>query len=130
MPERISSQGSKQDNFNLIKASAIHLWAQTYYGTWRVNKKNFEKYDDKENAIKAYHLLETIRLDEKIKKELPGVGRILEKLNPKKKLESISNNIKKAINILSKNNATYKESLNLIDSIICSPKSNGPNSTI
>ena len=118
LPERISSQSSKQDNFNLIKASAIHLWAQTYYGTWRVNKEDFEKYEDKENAIKAYHLLETIRLDEKIKKELPGVGRILEKLNPKKKLESISNNIKKAINILSKNNATYKESLKLIDSII------------
>ena len=118
LPERISTQGSKQDNFNLVKATAIHLWAQTYYGTWRVNKKDFEKYENTENAIRSYHLLETIRLDEKIKKELPGAGRILEKLNPRNKLASISNNLKNAISILSKSNATYKESLNLIESII------------
>ena len=118
LPERISSQSSKQANFNLIKACAVHLWAQTYYGTWRIEKNYFEKYENKKNAIKAYHLLETIRLDEKIKKELPGVGRLLEKLNPKNKIKSISNNFENAVNTLSKNNATYNESLGLIDSII------------
>ena len=82
LPERISSQKTKEDNFNLIKASAIHLWAQTYYGTWRIKKKDFEKYDDIDKAVKAYHFLETIRLDERITTELPGIGRILNKLNP------------------------------------------------
>ena len=118
LPERISSEDTKEKNFLLIKASAIHLWAQTYYGTWRINKDDFDTFEDKEKAIKAYHFLETIRLDEKIKKELPGAGRILEELNPKNNLELISKNFKKAINILSKESSDHKDSLGLINSIL------------
>ena len=118
LPERISSEDTKEKNFLLIKASAIHLWAQTYYGTWRINKDDFDTFEDKEKAIKAYHFLETIRLDEKIKKELPGAGRILEELNPKNNLELISKNFKKAINILSKESSDHKDSLGLISSIL------------
>ena len=118
LPERISSQNSQEENFQLIKASAVHLWAQTYYGTWRINKDDFNNYENKERAIQAYHLLETIRLDEKIKKELPGVGRIYEKLNPKKNLINISKNFKKAISVLSDDNASNNDSLRLIDSIL------------
>jgi nitric oxide reductase NorD protein len=118
LPERISSQKTKEENFHLIKASAIHLWAQTYYGTWRISKDAFDKYSDKNKAIKAYHLLETVRLDEKIKKDLPGVGRIIEKLNPRKQLLNISKNFNNAINLLSNDNSTFKNSLELIDSII------------
>ena len=111
-------QKKKEENFNLIKASAIHLWAQTYYGTWRINKNSFDVFENKEKAIKTYHLLETIRLDEKIKKELPGVGRILDKFNPKNKLSLISKEFAKAIDILSKDKSSYKDSLNLINSVI------------
>ena len=118
LPERISSQKTKEENFHLIKASAIHLWAQTYFGTWRINENDFNKYENKEKAIQAYHLLETIRLDEKIKKELPGVGRILEKYNPKDKLISISKNLKNAVSILKNSSSSYKDSIKLINSII------------
>ena len=118
LPERISTEDTKEKNFLLIKASAIHLWAQTYYGTWRINKDDFNDFEDKEKAIKAYHFLETIRLDEKIKKELPGAGRILEKLNPKDNLELISKNFKNAVKILSKDFSNYKDSLGLINSIL------------
>ena len=48
LPERISSQKTKEENFHLIKASAIHLWAQTYFGTWRINENDFNKYENKE----------------------------------------------------------------------------------
>ena len=118
LPERISSQKTKEDNFNLIKASAIHLWAQTYYGTWRIKKKDFEKYDDIDKAVKAYHFLETIRLDERITTELPGIGRILNKLNPKNKIKSLSKNFKNAIEILEKDKSTNLDSLNLVESIM------------
>ena len=118
LPERISSQKTKEENFHLIKASAIHLWAQTYFGTWRINENDFNKYENKEKAIRAYHLLETIRLDEKIKKELPGVGRILERYNPKDKLISISKNLKNAVSILKNSSSSYKDSIKLINSII------------
>tara|TARA_A100000164_G_scaffold283797_1_gene256420 strand:+ start:1532 stop:3739 length:2208 start_codon:yes stop_codon:yes gene_type:complete len=118
LPERVSSQISKEENFRLIKASAIHLWAQTYFGTWRINKNDFNDFEDTTKASEAYHFLETIRLDEKIKKELPGVGKIIENLNPKKEMALISKNIKTAINILSNEESTYKDSLKLIESIL------------
>lgn len=118
LPERVSSEKTKEENFNLIKASAIHLWAQTYYGTWRIDKNDFNIFENKEKAIKAYHFLETIRLDEKIKKELPGVGRILERFNPKKKLALISKEFSYAIDVLSNNKSSNKDSLNLINSIL------------
>ena len=118
LPERISSQKTKEENFHLIKASAIHLWAQTYFGTWRINENDFNKYENKEKAIRAYHLLETIRLDEKIKKELPGVGRILERYNPKDKLISISKNLKNAVSILKNSSSSHEDSIKLINSII------------
>ena len=118
LPERISTQNTKDENFQLIKASAIHLWAQTWYGTWRIDKKDFDLYKDKDKAVKAYHILETIRLDEKIKNDLPGVGKILEKLNPINKITVISKNFKNAVKQLSEKNATYKDSLKLISSII------------
>ena len=118
LPERVSSQISKEENFRLIKASAIHLWAQTYFGTWRIKQSDFSNYEDQNKASEAYHFLETIRLDEKIKKELPGVGKIIDNLNPKKEIASISKNIKTAVDILSKEQSTYKDSLKLINSIL------------
>ena len=57
LPERVSSEKTKEENFNLIKASAIHLWAQTYYGTWRIDKNDFNIFENREKAIKAYHFL-------------------------------------------------------------------------
>ena len=57
LPERVSSERTKEENFHLIKASAIHLWAQTYFGTWRVDKDDFNEFENKEKAIKAYHIL-------------------------------------------------------------------------
>ena len=118
LPERVSSQKTKEENFNLIKASAIHLWAQTYYGTWRVKKSDFDSFANIDNAVRAYHFLETIRLDSKIKSELPGVGRILDNFNPKDKIKSISKNFKKAVELLEKEKSSHLDSLNLVPDII------------
>ena len=39
--------------------------------TWRVKKSDFDSFANIDNAVRAYHFLETIRLDSKIKSELP-----------------------------------------------------------
>ena len=49
---------------------------------------------------------------------MPGVGRIYEKLNPKKNLINISKNFKKAISVLSDDGASNNDSLRLIDLIL------------
>jgi len=82
LPE-ISSQFSKrEDNFTLYKAMAVHQWAQTWYGTWRMNVETLIKmFKDPERALSLFHKLETIRLDAHIERELPGIARAMRALN-------------------------------------------------
>ncbi len=63
-----------QDNFRLYKATAAHLWAQTRYGTFHPQViERLEQWD--EARIHAFHVIEGIRLDACIARELPGLHR-------------------------------------------------------
>ncbi|MEC7885810.1 MAG: hypothetical protein VX544_03390 [Pseudomonadota bacterium] len=115
---KFSLYPDKKDNYVALKLSAIHLWAQTWYGTWRIKESDFNKFKEKEKAFKTYHLLETIRLDSKIKSEYPGIGRHLENMNPHSKIENLCKEWKHAITSLSSNNATYMDSLSLVPKIM------------
>lgn len=64
----------------LYTATAVHLWAQTWFGTWRRSvAQTCAQYTDPERATRIFHLLETIRLDSCIERELPGLSRRLQK---------------------------------------------------
>ena len=72
---------NRQDNFCFFKAMMIHQWAQTWYGTWRVGLgRVFSQYPDSELANRLFHSIETFRLDARIKFELPGLYREIQKL--------------------------------------------------
>ena len=82
LPENISTFKSREDNFALYKSIAVHQWAQTWYGTWRVDIQQLvANFADKQKAINLFHKLETVRLDANIKRDLPGIGRAIEKFN-------------------------------------------------
>ena len=82
LPE-VSSQFSNRDqNFILFKAMAVHQWAQTWYGTWRINVETLVKtFKDPDRALSIFHKLETIRLDARIANDLPGVARAMNALD-------------------------------------------------
>ncbi len=63
-------------NFSLYKLTATHLWAQTWYGTWR-NKvvETLLKIPDTEQHLAKFNRLECIRLEAQIKRDLPGLFR-------------------------------------------------------
>ena len=82
LPENIATFRNRDDNFALYKTIAAHQWAQTWYGTWRVDVELLvNNFIDQERAVNLFHKLETVRLDANIKRDLPGIGRASEKFN-------------------------------------------------
>jgi len=78
----ISAQMEKSaDNFSLCKAQVAFMWAQTRYGSFRVDFTTaFEAYPDQAAALVAFHALDTIRLEACLARELPGLWRDMQRL--------------------------------------------------
>jgi len=52
-----------------------------WFGSWRNNLSSvFATYENREQAEKWFHVLDCIRLDKKIKTELPGIHRMMQQL--------------------------------------------------
>ncbi len=119
----ISSQFSKrEDNFTLYKAMVVHQWAQTWYGTWRMNVETLIKmFKDPERALSLFHKLETIRLDAHIERELPGIARAMKALN--EKLNNQENSLKlskawlRAIEKLKEPDTTVQDSMFFLEAV-------------
>ena len=78
LPQRVSRFPERERNFALYKAMAAHLWAQTWFGTFRVDlTQALAHYSDVHKATRLFHALETVRLDACLARELPGLHRDL-----------------------------------------------------
>lgn len=115
LPEKINKFPTKEENFELLKTISVHLWAQTKYGTWNANLDYFnDHFADNEKAFKLFHILETIRLDAQIKQNLPGIGRIIDKLNPIYREKDLGDEWQAALKKLSNLKAEVKDTLQLL----------------
>lgn len=82
LPETASHFESRDDNFRFLKAAAAYLWAQTRFGTWRLEIiEALLRFAAPERALRLFHAFETLRLDARIARELPGVHRDMRHLN-------------------------------------------------
>ena len=78
LPDMLARLKSEEDNFQLYKATAVHLWAHTRYGTLNVDPGLlFARYEDQQRALQWFHVLETLRLDAHLQRDLPGLFRQL-----------------------------------------------------
>ena len=118
IPNILNQYPDKEDNFQLYKCMVVNLWAQNWFGTWRDDLVEiFSTYSDPAQAQNWFHVLETIRLDHKIKKELPGIHRQM------RRLCALSGNI--SVNEISLNiapheisaNSSAKDSLQLVSKV-------------
>ena len=76
LPEIVARLDNRAENFQLFKAIVAHLWAQTRYGTLNANlPESFARFPDVDRAQSVFHALETLRLDARIERELPGLYR-------------------------------------------------------
>jgi nitric oxide reductase NorD protein len=78
LPACVNRFTDREDNFQLYKAMVVHLWAQTWFGSWRIEPGEVPgRHVDPEAALACFHALETLRLDGCIRDMLPGVYRQL-----------------------------------------------------
>ncbi len=82
LPGAINRFNDREKNFQLYKVMAVHLWAQTWFGTFKrpsPDSPNLSEilggYEDNGRALRLFNLLETYRLNACIHRELPGLGR-------------------------------------------------------
>jgi nitric oxide reductase NorD protein len=70
---RLSTRGA---SFRLYKATMVHLWAQTWYGTWRLDIQGLlGEVAQPARVLRRFHALETLRLDACIARDFPGLHR-------------------------------------------------------
>ena len=112
LPEVSSDFKLREDNFALYKALAVHQWAQTWFGTWRMNVDALAKtFKDPDRALSLFHKLETIRLDACIERELPGVARAMKNLCADNSNIELSKNWGLAYEKLKEEDTTVKDTM-------------------
>jgi len=114
LPRLLSRFENRDANFRLYKAIAVHLWAQSWYGTWRIDlEQELADYKDPAQALRHYHQLETIRLDACLQRDLPGLYRDMKRL--RHELDQQSDiNLPAAVQILQQPQANASDSLALL----------------
>jgi nitric oxide reductase NorD protein len=81
LPPLFAALPDRDDNFQLAKATVSLLWAQTRFGTLRIDFAEVGgRYGDPERALARLHALETLRLSARIARELPGLYREMQRL--------------------------------------------------
>jgi nitric oxide reductase NorD protein len=118
LPNAISRFEQREKNFQLYKAMAVHQWAQTWYGTWRIDiDEALQRYADQQQALICFHALETLRLDARVKQLLPGVSRHLEEFRQATDA-SMDAAWRQAAQHLARQEATVTDSLSLVDKMM------------
>ena len=76
LPESFNVFPDAEQNFTLYKLTAVHLWAQTWYGTWRYQVlEKLMRHFDTDLVLPIFNRLECLRLDACLARDLPGVAR-------------------------------------------------------
>ena len=123
LPEVSEQFSQREDNFTLYKAMAVHQWAQTWFGTWRMNVETLAKsFKDPDHALSIFHKLETIRLDARIANELPGIARVMKELDEKqnnqnKPVENYSKSWLRAIEKLKQPDMTVRDTMFFLEAV-------------
>jgi nitric oxide reductase NorD protein len=122
LPATVSRFPDRDANFQLYKAMVVYLWAQTWYGTWRQDipaaLAEFAEYD---KALGRFHALETLRLEARIRRSLPGVYRQMAALRADCPLPDHPA-WRRAAECLSEDGASVADSLALIAEVMGTPR--------
>ena len=116
LPAAINRFNDREQNYLLYKILAVHLWAQTWFGTFRRPAPDtphlgeiLGDYPDNGRALRLFNLLETFRLNACIGRELPGLAREMYGLHPTPDIHDAT--WKHFIDILEEPDATVFETL-------------------
>ena len=116
LPDSLHYFPVAEKNFSLYKLTAVHLWAQTNYGTWKKSTVDYLLRNPDKFRLAIFNRLECIRLDKQLSRDLPGIWRQLTTIK-RTEAESINlwkNWTEKASRLCDKS-ATSADSFELID---------------
>ena len=82
LPNVMALMASEADNFLLCKAQVTFMWAQTRFGSARVDfDAVLSRFPDPDQALAAFQALDSLRLDICLARELPGLWREMQGLS-------------------------------------------------
>lgn len=82
LPNITAHMNRQADNFLLCKARVAFMWAQTRFGTFRLDfDQALAPFEDKAAALNTLHTLDTLRLEKNLARELPGLWRDMQRLS-------------------------------------------------
>lgn len=111
LPGMVNRFPDREQNFRLYKTMAVHQWAQCWYGTWRMSLHAAAgHFADRDKAVRLFHLLETIRLDACIERDLPGVHRDMQGLRKALDTPALPGTWREAEQQLRRKTATVQDS--------------------
>ncbi len=82
LPNVTADMESEADNFLLCKARVAFMWAQTRFGSCRMDFDTvLAGFDDPARALAAFQTLDNLRLEACLARELPGLWRDMQALS-------------------------------------------------
>ncbi len=122
LPSMINRFADKEDNFVLYKCICVHLWAQCWFGSWNIEIETaLQDYDNPDHALQWFHLLEALRLDACIERELPGIHREMIRLCQQNAQAPLRDYHNKHTQILLDKNSNASDSLNILKQVYQTP---------
>ena len=119
LPPTIQRYNSHAQNYRLYKSIAVHLWAQTWYGTWHQDVSQvLVKFPQHDRALTIFYRLETLRLDACIERDLPGVARELSALRASVGSTVLPPAWQAAQAVLEQQSASVQDSYDLLASLL------------
>jgi len=127
LPESLARFDSRETNYRLYKAYAVHQWAQTWYGTWRADLLEVTaKFPAPGRALRLFHILETLRLDACIARELPGIHREMQELRARSEAAALAGPWRDAAERLGRLGRTVEHSVHLLGELYERPDPPAP----
>ena len=122
LPEQYNGFGRVDKNFSFYKLATAYLWAQSWFGTWRIDiPRMLYEHNDAEQAVALFHALETLRLAHCLKRTLPGIMRLEKSLYGTLWQPPDTDAWRAAHAQLSQHRARAEDSLELIDTVYRDP---------
>lgn len=76
LPDTFNIFPDAEQNFTLYKLTAAHLWAQTWYGTWRYQVvERLVRHFDCDQVLPVFNRLECVRLEACLRRDFSGLSR-------------------------------------------------------
>jgi nitric oxide reductase NorD protein len=117
LPATLNIFPTPHDNFLLYKAIVAQLWAQNYFGTWSLD---FEcvNFPDTAHAWELFHVLERLRLDACLARQLAGLEREIQQLTDRLGEKRTPRNWEAIAQELAQPSATIHDSYHLLNKVL------------